>query len=263
MFDDPNETPAERSTNPADRAREKFDEFRMHAEVAAVFEAHRKFDAQVLANLDADVARDLQRTIGKLEKSKAADHPILTDPSAITDATRVLTLPQTAALSTNDYHVHRRPGEAMIVRFLAGDEVETFYERFQAHFDVALNQFREEERQSLGWKQDPETTTYLDALDKIDVRMADRYLRDPIRQHQLAVLSTQAADEMDILHLCDYVMGVEAAAVVGQASAPPEDGATERDRAWFFKLFSMRGLVDGVERMCFFTFLQKADESAW
>jgi hypothetical protein len=58
-------------------------------------------------------------------------------------------------------------------------------------------------------------------------------------------------------------MGVEAAEVVGRASAPPEDGATEQDRAWFFKLFSLRGVIDGVERMCFFTYLQKGDESGW
>jgi hypothetical protein len=263
MFDEPDETPAERSLDPAGRARERFDEFRMHAEIAAAFEGARKFDARVRPNLDAETARDVQRTIGRLEKSKAADHPILTDPAAVADAARVLALPETAGRSTNDYHVHRRPGEAMIVRWLAGDEVETFYERFQAHFDAALNQFREEERQSLGWKQDPETTKYLDALDKIDVRMADRYLREPIRQHKLFVLSTQAADEMDILHLCDYVMGVDAAEVVGKASAPPEDGATDRDRAWFFKLFSLRGITGGVERTCFFTFLQKADDSAW
>jgi hypothetical protein len=64
---------------------------------------------------------------------------------------------------------------------------------------------------------------------------------------------------MDILHLCDYVMGVPAAQVVGAASAPPEE-PTEADRAWFFKLFSLRGMGEGKERMCFFTYLQKTDE---
>ena len=262
MFDDPEETPAERSVNPADRAREKFDEFRMHAELAAVFEGCRKFDAQILPTLDRDIARDIQRTIGRLEKAKSADLPLV-PPESAHDAARVLNLPDTASVSTNDYHVHRRPGEVMLVRWLAGDEVETFYARFQAHFDVALNQFREEERQSLGWKQDPETAAYLDALDKIDVKMADRYLRPLIKEHRVFVLSTQAADEMDVLHLCDYVMGVEAAEVVGRASAPPEDGATERDRAWYFKLFALRGIVDDVERMCFFAYLQKAEDADW
>ena len=119
------------------------------------------------------------------------------------------------------------------------------------------------ERQQHGWKQDATTLKYLEALDAVNIRMADRYLRDPIREHSVFVLSTQAADEIDILHLCDYVMGVPAADVVGSASAPPEDGATEKDRAWFFKLFALRGMSDGVERMCFFAFLQKTDDSAW
>src|SRR5207248_2105087 len=132
-----------------------------------------------------------------------------------------------------------------------------------AHFDAALHQFREEERQSLGWKQDPQTLKYLDALDKIDVRMADRYLREMIRKQRVFVLSDQTADEIDIVHLCDYVMGVPPAEIVGKASAPPEDAATERDRAWFFKLFALRGVVDEVERMCFFAYLQKADDGAW
>lgn len=262
MFDEPEETPAERSADPADRAREKFDEFRMHAELAAVFEGPRKFAAQLLPKLDPEQARDVQQTIARLEKARPADAPLLPPPST-GDAARVLALPDTHGLSTNDYHVHRRPGEAMILRFLAGEQVETFYERMQAHFNAALNQYREEERQSHGWKQDPDTLKYLTALDAIDVRMADRYLRDPIRQHNLFVLSTQAADELDILHLTDYVMGLPAAELVGAASAPPEDGATERDRAWFFKLFALRGMNEGTERMCFFTYLQKSDDGGW
>ncbi len=68
---------------------------------------------------------------------------------------------------------------------------------------------------------------------------------------------------MDLLHLCDYVMGVPAAEIVGSASAPPEDGPTERDRAWFFKLFALRGMREGVARMCFFTYLQKTDDGSW
>ena len=90
--------------------------------------------------------------------------------------------------------------------------------------------------------------------------MAERYLRELIRKHQVFVLSTLAADEMDILHLCDFVMGVPAAEVVDAASAPPEE-PTERDRAWFFKLFFLRGLFDGVERTYFFTYLQKTEDT--
>ncbi len=263
MFDEPNEeSPAERSTDPADRAREKLDEFRMHAELAAVFEAHRKFEARLNTRLDPDLARDVQRTIAALEKARLPDVPIIAEASA-PDAARLLKLCDANDPSTNDYHIHRRPGEVMIARWLAAEQVETFYERMQAHFVAALNQYREEERQSHGWKQDADTLAYLAALDAIDIRMADRYLRDPIRQHKLFVLSTQAADELDIMHLCDYVMGVPAAEVVGPASAPPDDGPTERDRAWFFKLFSLRGMDEGVERMCFFTYLQKSDDAGW
>jgi len=259
MFDDPSESPTERSITPADRAREKADEFRMHAELAAVFEAPRKFGAQVLSDLGAEVARDLQRTIGKVEKARLTETPVL-PPDAWPDASTVLAIPKAKELSTQDYHIHRRPGEVMMARWLTGDQVETFYERLQAHFDAAVGAFREEERQSNEWKQDPATLQYLDALDKLEYRMADRYLRPIIRQHKIFVLSTQAADEMDIMHLCDYLMGMEAADVVGKASAPPEEEPTERDRAWFFKLFSLRGIVDDAESMCFFTYLQKSDE---
>jgi hypothetical protein len=269
MFDEPedndrgDENAAERAADPAERAKEKFDEFRMHAELAAVFEGKRKFDAALRAGLDADIARDVQRTIAWLEKAKTADIPLL-PPDSTADAIRLLTLPATADLPTNDYHIHRRPGEVMVVRWLAGgDEIEQFYTRLQAHFDAALTQFREDERQALGWKQDEQSAAYLKALDAIDVKLADRYLRDPIRKHNIFVLSTQAADEIDIIHLATYLMSVDPAELVGSASAPPEDGATERDRAWFFKLFSLRGVVEGVERMCFFTFLQKSDDGDW
>jgi hypothetical protein len=261
MFDEPDEAPAERPLDPADRAREKSDEFRMHAELAAVFEGHRKFDAELVAGLDAQIARDVQRGIGRLEKAKSADSPVLPEAS-VADAAALLNLPSTRGLSTNDYHIHRRPGEVMIVRWLAGDQVETFYERLQAHFDAALEGCRKDERQAHEWKQDAGTQAYLAALDAIDLRMADRYLRDPIRRHILYVLSTQAADELNILHLSDYVMGVSAADLVGAASAPPDEPA-ERDLAWFFKLFSLRGINEGVEQMCFFTFLQRSDDGDW
>ena len=262
MFDEPNERPAERSLDPLAAAREKFDEFRMHAELAAVFEGTRKFDARIIRDLGASLARDMQQSIARLEKSRAPDTPILPKPEPANEAARLLNLATACGLSTNDYHVHRRPGEVLVVRWLAGDEIETFYERLQAHFDAALHQYRDEERQSHGWKQDPQTMAYLDALDKIDVRMSDRYLRDVVRQHNIFVLSTQAADELDILHLADYVMGVSAEEIVGAPSTPPEE-PTERDRAWFFKLFALRGVCEGMERMCFFSFLQKASDGAW
>jgi hypothetical protein len=260
MFDGASEDPTERSFNPADKAREKSDEFRMHAELAAVFEGNRKFDAQILPGLDPQIAREVQRTIGKLEKSKAAESPVLPETSAA-DAAGLLKLFESAGLSTNDYHINRRPGEVMIVRWLSGEQVETFYERIQAHFDAAMTGFRDEERQSSEWKQDPETLAYLAALDAIDLKMAERYLRDVIRKHNVFVLSTQSADEMNIAYLCDYIMGVPAAEVVGAKSAPPE-APTEQDLTWFFKLFSLRGMIDGEERMFISTFLQKADDSS-
>ena len=61
--------------------------------------------------------------------------PIL-PPASADDAVALLNFPTSRDLATNDYHIHRRPGEVMIVRWLQGDQVETFYERFQAHFDV-------------------------------------------------------------------------------------------------------------------------------
>jgi hypothetical protein len=260
MFEDePDEREAERPSDPVTRAREKADEFRMHAELAAVFEGARKFDAQIRSGLSIDIARDIQRTIARLEKSKVPDTPVI-DPASAPEAARLLDLPTTGDLSTNDYHIHRRPGETMIVRWLAGELVDTFYERLQAHFDAALNAFRAEERQSLEWKQDPASLQYLEALDALEIKMPDRYLRDPIRQHKVYVLSTQTADEMDILHLSDYLMGVDAAEIVGRASAPPEE-PTQQDRAWFFKLFSLRGVKSDLEQMCFFTYLQKAEDT--
>src|SRR4051812_33647561 len=57
MFDDPSEQPADRAFNPGDRARDKADEFRMHAELAAVFEGHRKFEAALNTSLDSSIAR--------------------------------------------------------------------------------------------------------------------------------------------------------------------------------------------------------------
>jgi hypothetical protein len=259
MFDEPEERPADRVIKPADRAREKSDEFRMHAELAAVFEGHRKFDVSVETNLGAELAREIQRAVGRLEKARSAESPVLPEGSK-GEAAELLNMAEERGLSTNDYHIHRRPGEAMIVRWLKGEEVETYYGRLQAHFEAALEGYRDDERQAQGWKQDEGTQAYLEALDKIEVKMAERYLREPIKAHGLFVLSTQAADEMNIAYLCEDVMGVSPERVVGEASAPPADGASESDLAWFFKLFSLRGVRDGVEEMCFFAYLQKTEE---
>src|SRR5439155_7843185 len=62
MHEDPNEdeSPSERALDPTLRAREKFDELRTHAELVAIFEGHRKFDAELRPDLNRDLARDLQ-----------------------------------------------------------------------------------------------------------------------------------------------------------------------------------------------------------
>jgi hypothetical protein len=259
MFDEPAESPFEDSDDPKVRAREKADEFRTHAELAAVFEGTRKFEAQLIPGFDPELARETQRTMARLEKSKTPESPIL-PPASVEQAKELLNLPQTREISTNDYHIHRRPGEVMIFRWLAGAEVQAFYERLQAHFDAALEGFREDERQALEWKQGPQTEAYLAALREVEVKMPDRYLREQIRQFNCFVLSTQSADELNIAYLSDYIMGVSAAQIVGSRSAPgPEP--QESDLAWFFKLFSLRGVgSDNVERMCFFAFLQKSQE---
>src|SRR5438067_13917191 len=98
MFEEPNEPRPERPIDPLARAREKFDEFRMHAELAAVFEGHRKFDAQILPNLDANLAREIQRTIGRLEKARSPQHPVLPQQS-VDDARALLKLPEARNLS--------------------------------------------------------------------------------------------------------------------------------------------------------------------
>src|SRR3954469_4755211 len=129
----------DRPRDAATQAREKSDEFRMHAELCAVFEGPRKFDAELHAGLDSDRARDMQKKIAKLEKSRMAETPAIV-PDSAADAAELLNLPATRELSTGDYHIRRRPGEVMVFRWLAGEEqVDAFYHRLQAHFDAALN----------------------------------------------------------------------------------------------------------------------------
>ena len=261
--DEPGQVPAERASDPQQRAREKADAFRMHAELAAIYEGLRKFEAAVDASLNASLARDIQRAVGKLANAREPETPVL-PATTWPDARKLLVnLPAEHGLTTNDYHVHQRPGEVMLVRWLAGEEVDTFYERMQAHFEAALNDARETERANLGWRADDATNQYLDALDKIEFRMADRYLRDAIRQHQLFVCSTLAADEIHVGYLCQHLMGIDVEQLVGEDNAPPA-GASEHEMAWFYKLFSIRGLSkSGEERMCFFTYLQKTDDDVF
>lgn len=256
---DPIEPKADTHLKPEDRAAEKLGELRLHSELAAIFEATRKFEAAILPGLDPEIARDVQRSMAKFERAKVDGMPILT-AGVLPDAMRILSLPVTASLSTNDYHVYRRPGEAMIVRWLAGDdEVERFINRYQAHCDAALAGARADDRSSMEWRGDDATLAYLKALDAAELNATLLYYREPVRTHGLCVLTTAVTDEMNIRFLCTHLMGADVADVVGPASAPADD-APDRELAWFFKLFSLRAVVEGVERMCFFTFLQKSDD---
>ncbi len=271
MFDEPDENPG-RAIDPRQRAKDKVEEILVYTELAAVFEGTWKFDAQVRPDLPPEIARGVQKTVATLAKKRMDGMPVL-DGSASDEARALLLMPRDRDLATGDYYVYRRPGEVMVLRWLAGDEVETFYHRFQAHFDAALEGYIEDERSASGWKDDPSTTAYLDALAETKLSMSDRYLRQIIRDHRVYVMSTLAADELDITYLCEQVMRIDSAELVGQSSRPAdgltddgatdgvaEFGATESDRAWFFKLFALRGIVEQEERMCFFAFLQKSDD---
>src|SRR4051812_32854031 len=113
MYEDPEESPSEDASDPKVRAKEKADEFRMHAELAAVYEGPRKFNADVNPDLDASLAREIQRGVAKLEKGRAVETPII-PPESAADAIAILAMPEAKGLSTGDYHLHRRPGEVML-----------------------------------------------------------------------------------------------------------------------------------------------------
>jgi hypothetical protein len=75
MYEEPSEEPIESAADPQTRAKEKADEFRMFAELAAVFEGPRKFDAALRPDLTPALARDLQQSIGRLEKARSIESP--------------------------------------------------------------------------------------------------------------------------------------------------------------------------------------------
>jgi hypothetical protein len=259
MFDEPDDDKkSEHASSPAQRAKERAQEVMMYAELYAIFEGTRKFEAEIRAGLDPEVARNVQKTIGLAAKKKVQGTPVLA-PEAMPAARELLDAPEQAGLSTNDYHIYRRPGEVMMLRWLAGEEVESFYERMQAHLDAGIGGIREDEHSSLDWKADEPTKAYLAELDKLEPKAIDWYGRDAIRKHDLIFLSTWAADEMNIAFLADQIMGTTPEEIVGNAFAPPSE-PSESDLAWFFKLFCLRGMKAGVEQMCFFTYLQKVDE---
>lgn len=258
MYDDPDERKDDRAVAPETRVAEKLDELRIHADLCAIFEGTRKFDAQVKTEIDSDLIRDVQQIVAKLEKSKRPGKPFLT-PARALGASSLFASLEEQGVSTSDYHVLRRPGEVMIVRWIKGEQVETFYKRLQAHMDVAIKQTREDERQALGWKNDPSTNAYLDALDVAELDMQKWWMRDLLKDHELATVRTQTADEISITYITDFIMGVGAAALVGEEFAP-SSGADDSELAWFFKLFSLCGANEGVEHIVFFVFLQKTED---
>ncbi len=258
MYDDSDDRKDDNASAPKVRLAEKLDELRIHADLCAIFEGPRKFDAKLITGVDADLIRDVQQIIAKLDKSKQPGKPFLT-PARALGATTLFDSLQEQGVSTSDYHLYRRPGEVMIVRWIKGDEVDTFYKRLQAHMDVAIKQTREDERQALAWKNDPRTNEYLEALDEAELDMQKWWMRDLLRDHELATVRTQTADEINIGYIADFIMGVGAAALVGEEFAPP-GGADDSELAWFFKLFALCGTKDGVEHIVFFVFLQKTDD---
>ncbi len=269
MFEDEITPPNKPPADPTVRAREKVEEFRMHAELAAVFEGPRKFSAELLPDLPHALAKDIQLAIAKLDKARANTGQLVPppdpanplSPEPVAEALRLLTLPTTAHLSTNDYHLSRRPGEVLIARFLSSDEVDTFFSRLQAHFDAALDGHKEDERQENQWRNDPASAAYLAELEKISLNLPEIYIRPHVAKHGLFALNTQTADEVNIAYLADYIMNITPADLVGEDNAPP-DAPTDQDLAWYFKLFLLRGYHKKTELALFFAFLQKTDD-AW
>ncbi len=153
-----------------------------------------------------------------------------------------------------------------------------------AHTDASLRETLTSVLTSIGWTvhatEDPDDAveacrrTEADVLfvggevDGEALGLLDRVKRDAELFRTAVVLVSGDVDPQDVVDWlsrgADDVLHVplSAADVVGRASAPPLD-PTEQDLAWFFKLFSLRGLSDGVEQACFFTYLQKSDDSGW
>lgn len=258
MYDDPEERKDDNAGAPEARLKEKLDQLRIHADLCAIFEGTRKFDAQVKTDVDANLIRDVQQIIAKLDKSKKPGKPFLT-PARALGATTLFESLEEQGVTTSDYHVYRRPGEVMIVRWIKGEEVATFYKRLQAHMDVAIKQTREDERQALAWKNEPATNEYLDKLDEAELDMQKWWMRDLLRDHELATVRTQTADEINISYIADFIMGVGPGALVGEEFAPGS-GADDAELAWFFKLFALCGTRENVEHIVFFVFLQKTDD---
>ena len=72
MFDEPEEPKQERALNPQEQAKEKVDEIRLHAELAAVYEGCRKFEAEINPRLEASLPATSSETSAgwKIQKAR-------------------------------------------------------------------------------------------------------------------------------------------------------------------------------------------------
>lgn len=261
MFEDDADDDHARRTDPEQAAKDKLEELRMYAELAAVFEGPRKFDHAFRRDLPLDLAQRLQRGLLTLERDRPDQRQILPDEH-IPLARQLLSANDAARLTYGDYHASVRPGQVLIARWIHGGDFVTFHDRLSAHFDAMLAGHIEDEESARRWTGDPTLPKYLQSLEKHKFNIAERYLLPFIQGGALpACLSTHTADELNIAFLAETVMGLSVAEVVGQQadSARFDDDAwpDESDLAWYFKLFLLRGRVEQLPTACFFAFLQK------
>jgi hypothetical protein len=247
----------DQTSQPKQRLAQTLAALKQHAEFAAMYEGPRKFGDAVRPDLDAELARSIQQRVAKVA-SKIGPGPLV-NASQQTLARELLRLHTAEGLAPRDYFIYRRPGEVMMVRWLAGDDVSTYHQRMQAHFDVALKQTQADEREKLAWRNDEKDNAYLELLDEATFEMSHYTAREIVTRSKMAVMSSLMADAVHIGFLCEQVMGVSAAEVVGAAFSPPADAGDE-EVSWFYRHFSLRGVLDEVEAVMNFTFLQKTSD---
>ncbi|MFN4243284.1 MAG: hypothetical protein ACK4PI_08610 [Tepidisphaerales bacterium] len=267
--------PDRRYGRPEVAAADKLEELRMYAELAAVFEGTAKFGHALLRDLTPDLARRLQ--VGMVTLERARDGSVQLIPAEkVPLAHELLRLHREAGLSTCDYHSLVRPGEVHLARWVVGTDFDTVFSRLCAHFDAMLSGHVEDEQAARGWQGDPSLPAYIAALEKLKPDLTSRYLVPHVRRGTVpACLSTHTADELNIDYLASTVMQLSPRDLT--APSPPADGghtddtpwaepdesaaADESELAWYFKMFLLRGHVDGGAAACFYAFLQKADHA--
>lgn len=266
MFEDDADDAPARRTDPEQAAKDKLEELRMYAELAAVFEGPRKFDQAFRRDLPLDLAQRLQRGLLTLERARPGQSQLI-PAEHISLARELLAAHDTAGLTCGDYHAAVRPGQVLIARWIQGGDFDTFHERLSDHFDAMLAGHIEDEESARRWLGDSTLPKYLQSLKKHKPNLPERYLWAFIRSGGVpACLSTHTADELNIAFLAETVMGLTVGEIVGQQAAlavSDDDDAAwpdESDLAWYFKLFLLRGTVEQVPTACFFAFLQKTGD---